>query len=93
MRRVSKKKLYVLSLILIKMADIPHSLTNGIFIENQLWVKCYSSLVAQMVKNLPAIQETGIQSLAWEYPLVKVITTYSSTFAWRIPWTEKPSRL
>ena len=47
--------IYVLSLVLIKMADILNSLTNGIFIENQLWVKCYSSLLSQMVKNLPAM--------------------------------------
>ena len=45
------------------------------------------SLVAQMVKNLPAVQETWVRSLGWEEPLEKGITIHSSTLAWRIPWT------
>ena len=44
-----------------------------------------SSLVAQMVKNLPAIQETGVLSLGREDPLEKEMTTYSNILAWRIP--------
>ena len=51
------------------------------------------SLVAQMVKNLLAIQETCVQSLGQEDPLEKGMTTYSSVLAWRIPWTEEPGRL
>ena len=43
-----------------------------------------------MVKNLPAIQETWVQSLGWEDPLEEGMATYSSVLAWRIPWTEKP---
>ena len=50
-------------------------------------------LVAQMVKNLPAMQETQVQSLGWEDPLEKGMTTHSSILAWRIPWTEEPGRL
>ena len=46
-----------------------------------------ASLVAQMVMNLPAMQETQVQSLRWEYPLEKVIATHSSILAWRTPWT------
>ena len=46
-----------------------------------------------MVKNLPAIQETQVRSLAWEDPLEKEMATHSSVLSWRIPWTEKPSRL
>ena len=46
------------------------------------------SLVAQMVKNLLAMQETQVQSLSWKDPLEKVIAAHSSTLAWRIPWTE-----
>ena len=46
-----------------------------------------------MVKNPPAIQETRIQSVGWEDPLEKGITTHSSILAWRIPWTEDPGRL
>ena len=51
------------------------------------------SLVAQLVKNLPAMQETWIQFLGWEDPLEKGMATRSSILAWRIPWTEKPGRL
>ena len=43
-----------------------------------------------MVKNLPAMQETWVQSLGLEDPLEKGMTTQSSTLAWRIPWTEEP---
>ena len=51
------------------------------------------SLVAQWVKNLPAMQETWVQSLNWEDPLEKEMATHASTLAWRIPWTEEPGRL
>ena len=44
-------------------------------------------MVAQMVKNLPAVQETWIQSLGWEDPLEKGMATHSIILAWRIPWT------
>ena len=46
-----------------------------------------ASLVAQMVKNLPAMRESGVQSLGWEDPLEKGKATHSSILAWRIPWT------
>ena len=46
---------------------------------------CVASLVAQIVKNLPAMRETWVQSLGWEDPLVKGIATYFSIFAWKIP--------
>ena len=49
--------------------------------------------MAQMVKNLPTVQETRVQSLGWDDPLEKGMTTYSSILAWRIPWTEKPGEL
>ena len=50
----------------------------------------WASLMAQMVKNLPAVQETLVRSLGWEDPLEKGMTTHSSILAWRIPWTEEP---
>ena len=53
----------------------------------------WASLVTQMVKNLPAMQETWVRSLGWEDPLEKGMATHSSIFAWRIPWTEEPGRL
>ena len=52
-----------------------------------------ASLVAQMVKNLSAMQETLVQSLGWEDPLEKGMATHSSILAWRIPWTEEPGKL
>ena len=52
-----------------------------------------ASLVAQVVKNLLAIQETTVRSLDWEEPLEKGMTTHSSILAWRIPWTEDPGGL
>ena len=53
----------------------------------------YIFLRAQSVKKLPAMQETGVRFLGWEDSLEKEMTTHSSILAWRIPWTEKPSRL
>ena len=52
-----------------------------------------ASLVAQMVKNLPAMQETWVRLLGWEDPLEEVIATHSSILAWRIPQAEEPSGL
>ena len=49
--------------------------------------------MAQMVKNLPAMLETQVQSLGWEDPLEKGMATHSSTLAWRIPKTEEPGGL
>ena len=57
--------------------------------ERERWV----SLVAQMVKNLPATQETKIRSLGWEDPLEKKMATHPSILAWRIPQMEEPGRL
>ena len=52
-----------------------------------------ASLVAQMVKNLPAVQKTQVRSLGQEDPLEKEMATHSSILAWRIPWMEKPGGL
>ena len=52
-----------------------------------------ASLVAQMVKNLPAMQETWVRSLGWEDTLEKEMATHSSILPWEIPWTEEPGRL
>ena len=52
-----------------------------------------ASLVTQMVKNLPAMQETWVWCMGWEDPLEKEMATHSSILAWRIPWTEEPGRL
>ena len=52
-----------------------------------------TSLVAQMVKHLPTVWETWVQSLGGEYPLEKEMATHSSLLAWRIPWAKEPAGL
>ena len=51
------------------------------------------SLVAQMVKNMPAMKESGVRFLGQENPLEKGIATHSGILAWKIPWMEEPGRL
>ena len=53
----------------------------------------WASMVAQMVKNLPAMPETQVLSLGWEDPLEKEIATHSSILVWEIPWIEEPGGL
>ena len=53
----------------------------------------FASLVAQMVKQLPAVRKTWVQSLGREDPLEKAMAAHSSTLAWKIPWTEEPGGL
>ena len=53
----------------------------------------WASMVAQMVKNPPAMWESWVRSLGGEDPLKKGLATHSSILAWKIPWTEEPSRL
>ena len=50
-------------------------------------------MAAQMVKHLPAMQETRVRSLGQEDPLEKEMATHSSILAWKIPWLEEPDRL
>ena len=50
-------------------------------------------LLAQMVKNLPTVQESWVRSLSWEDPLEKGMAFHSSILAWRIPWMEEPDGL
>ena len=61
---------------------------------NKHIIKVYrTSLVAQMVKCLPTMRETWVQSLGQEDLLEKEMATHSSTLAWKIPWAEEPGRL
>ena len=53
----------------------------------------WSSLVAQLVKNPPVVQETRVRSLIWEDPLEKKIANHSTILAWEIPWPEEPGGL
>ena len=57
------------------------------------YLLCDNALVAQIVKNLPAMWETWVRSLGWEVPLEEGMATHSSILAWRIPWTEESGRL
>ena len=52
-----------------------------------------ASLMAQLVKNLPTMQETQVQSLGWENPVEEEMAAHSRILAWKIPWTEEPGRL
>ena len=52
-----------------------------------------ASLVAYLVKNPPAVQETWVRSLGWEDPLEKEMANHSSIIAWKILWTEEPGEL
>ena len=54
---------------------------------------CWASLVAQTVKNLPAVRETWVRSVGWEDPLEEEMAAHSSILAWEILWTEEPGRL
>ena len=56
-------------------------------------MECWASLIAQSVRNLPAMQETWIRFLGQEDSLEKEMAIHSSILAWKIPWTEEPSRL
>ena len=52
-----------------------------------------TSICGSDVKNLPAMQETGVRFPSWEHPLEEGVATHSSILAWRIPWTEEPAGL
>ena len=65
---------------------------NDIFYVYVLFQLVYS-LVAQTIKNLPAMQETQVQSLCWEDPQEKGMATHLSILDWRIPWIEEPGGL
>ena len=58
-----------------------------------LFIFFTASLVAQSIKNLPAVQETRVWSLGWEDPLEKEMATHSSILAWKISWTKEPGGL
>ena len=72
------------------MIVLPYCYSDNFFKGLQ---KFWASLVAKMVKNLPPMQETWIQSLGWKDPLEKGMATHSSILAWRIPWAEVPDAL
>ena len=77
----------------LKMQVLPQGkaslVTLNLTVNVSYWNHLYNraSLVAQLIKNLPAMWETWVQSLGWEDPLEKGKATHASILAWRIPWT------
>ena len=63
---------------------------TGVIVKWEKNLERQASLVAQMVKNMPATWETRVRSPGWEDPLEQEMATHSSILAWRIPWTEEP---
>ena len=91
---LNNKKIYLNLMKRIKMKVYYNIVHVSEYIENYGYFSLVGvSLVAQMVKNLPAMKETWIQSLGQEDSLEKRVTTHSSIPAWRIPWTGEPGRL
>ena len=89
-------------LLLVKKPDwiyrisrccVPPPLTSALLRISVMFSFCRASLVAKMVKRLPTMRETRVQSLGREDPLEKETAPHSSTLAWKIPWTEEPDRL
>ena len=83
-------------IFLVALCTIPHPSHRSHQLARCLaswtaWI--WASLVAQMVKNLPAVQETGVQSLGRWDPLENGMETHSSILDWKIPWTEEPGGL
>ena len=70
-----------------------HMALNSLFGSFPSFIIVLSSLVAQRVKNLPALQETWVRFLGQKDPLEKETETLSSILAWKIPWTQEPGRL
>ena len=80
------------NLILLFGLDSRETYLIGLFSIGQS-MSIWASLVAQKIKNLPAVWETQVQSLGWEDPLEKEMATHSSILAWRISWTKESGRL
>ena len=82
----SHKHIYIYSGGRKETATLKLRTYTGLLCENEV-VLLIESLVAQLVKNPPAMQETWVRSLGWEDALQKGTATHSSILAWRIPWT------
>ena len=72
---------------------LQHHSSKESMTSNIVFPEFWTSLVAQMVKQLPTMQETQVWSLGWDNPLEKEMATHSSILTWKIPWTENPVRL
>ena len=72
---------------------LPYSNWRALNLAHSINTSMRASLIAQSVKNLPAMQETWVRFLGREDPLEKEMATHSSILAWKIPWTEEPGEL
>ena len=95
---LSSPSLFLLSLCGWDWLDVPQIIYSSLSTQEDCFlaslpVKLVVSLVVQMVKNLPVMQEIRVQSLGQEDPLEKGMATHSSILAWRSPWTEQPGGL
>ena len=75
---------YLVETVSLQSRHVPLSLVQPYPTVSEV---AWASLVAQLVKNPPAVQETRVRSLGWEDPLEKGKATHSSILTWRIPWT------
>ena len=75
------------------MSGIPSVVCEFSLLNYILLRPIWTSLVAQTAKRLPTMRKTRVQSLGWEDLLEKEMAAHSSILAWKIPWTEEPSRL
>ena len=82
---------FLLRIHLLNVSSLTFSLVYYLNTYSQTFYR--ASLVAQRLKCLPPMRETQVRSLGWEDPLEKEMVTHSSILAWKILWTEKPSRL
>ena len=73
--------------------ELPEISVSLIVDSRYVFKQCWISLLTQMVKNLPAMWETQVQSLGQDDPLEEGMATHSRILVWRIPWTEEPHEL
>ena len=85
--------LVIQEIIILWNKQIANDIANDIRGNKSKYFSHGASLVAQLVKNLPAGQKTRVWSLSWEDPLAKEMATHSSIFAWKISWREEPGGL
>ena len=85
---------YIQSLVVMHNGKLKRLFVRiHIYVHTYIHTYIWASVVAQTVKNLPAMCETSVQSLGWEDPLEKEVATHSGILAWRIPWTEEPGKV
>ena len=85
---------YIQSLVVMHNGKLKRLFVRiHIYVHTYIHTYIWASVVAQTVKNLPAMCETRVQSLGWDDPLEKEVATHSGILAWRLPWTEEPGKV